>query len=171
MSIPTLAELMSTEITGGGGFEPLAPAWYDGVITKVEVKAGQKAPYLNVEVTVHGDEHNGRKVWGISSFSDKALTMPGGVVQILQATEAPVPMDTAMEDLPAVAARALTTLPVSFLVKNEQVKRGGALQYLDAPTNSVPEMRSRIEEYRAADEDFAATVDAQAAGLDADLPF
>lgn len=169
MSIPTLEELMQAEVSTG--FEPLPVGWYDGVITKVEVKAGQKGAYLNIEVTVHGDEHQGRKVWGMSSFSDKALTMPGGIANLLQTTKPDIPIDTAPEELPAVIAAAVTSKPVSFLVRNEQVKRGGVLQFLDPPTNSQPEVRSKVDNYREPGEDFTATVDAEAAGLDADLPF
>lgn len=170
MSIPTLEELMSAEVTTGG-FEPLPVGWYDGVITKVEVRPGQKGAYLNIEVTVHGEEHNGRKVWGMASFSDKALTMPGGIANLLQTTKPDLDMDTPPEELPAVIAAAVTSKPVSFLVKNEQVKRNGLLQYLDAPKNQLPEMRSKVSEYRLPEEDFIDSVDAAAAGLDSDLPF
>lgn len=170
MSIPTLEELMNSEVQEGG-FEPLPVGWYDGVITKVEVRAGGKGPYLNIEVTVHGEDHNGRKVWGMSSFSDKALTMPGGIVNVLQSAKPDIDIDTPPEELPAVMAAALPTLPVSFLVKNEQVKRNGQLQYLDAPKNQVPELRSKVDEYRVPDQDFIDNVDAEAAGLDSDLPF
>ena len=145
--------------------------WYDGVITKVEVKDGAKALYLNVEVTIHGDEHNGRKVWGMSSFSDKAITMPGGIANILQAAGPDIPIDTPIEELPAVMAQKLTSLPVSFMVRNEQVKRNNVLQFLDAPTNSVPELRSKVDSYRVPEQAFIDQVDSEAAGLDADLPF
>lgn len=170
MSIPSIEELMSATVSNSG-FEPLPVGWYNGVITKVEVRAGAKGPYLSIEVTVHGEESNGRKVWGMASFSDKALTMPGGVANVMQTTEPEIPLDTAAEELPAVLAAAITSKGVSFLVKNEQVKRGGVLQYLDAPENTQAEMRSKVEQYRTAEEDFLAQVDADAAGLDADLPF
>lgn len=170
MSIPTLEELMKAEVSAGG-FEPLPVGWYNGVITKVEVRPGQKAAYLNIEVTVHGDEHNGRKVWGMASFSDKALTMPGGIANLLQSTKPDLDIDTPPEELPAAIAAAVTSKPVSFLVKNEQVKRNGVLQYLDSPKNQLPELRSRVSEYRTPDQDFIDEVDAEAAGLDSDLPF
>lgn len=171
MSIPTLEELMKAEVSSGG-FEPLPVGWYDGVITKVEVRAGAKGPYLNIEVRVHDDgEHNGRPVWGMSSFSDKALTMPGGIANLLQTTKPDIDMDTPAEELPHAIAVAVSSKPVSFLVKNEQVKRNGQLQYLDAPKNQVPELRSRVEEYREPSQDFIDAVDAEAAGLDGDLPF
>jgi hypothetical protein len=160
---------MKSEVSTG--FAPLAIGWYNGVITKVEVRDGAKAPYLSVEVTVHGDEYHGRKVWGMSSFSDKALTMPGGVVNLLQVTEPDIDMDTPASELPAVMAQAITSSPVSFLVKNEQVKRGGVLQFLDAPTNSVPEMRSKVDSYRTPEQDFIDGVEVEAAGGDTDLPF
>ena len=170
MSIPTLAELMKAEVSSGG-FEPLPVGWYDGVIAKVEVRAGGKGPYLNVEVVVHGGEHNGRRVWGMSSFSDKALTMPGGIANLLQVTQPDLDVDTPAEELPAAIAAAVVTKPVSFMVKNEQVKRHGALQFLDAPKNQLPELRSKVDEYRTPDQDFIDSIDADAAGLDSDLPF
>ena len=153
--IPSLEELMKAEVSSGG-FEPLPVGWYDGVITKVEVRPGQKGAYLNIEVTVHDTdgEHHGRKVWGMSSFSDKALTMPGGIANLLQTAKPDIDMDTPAEELPAAIAAAVTSKPVSFLVKNEQVKRNGQLQYLDAPKNQVPELRSKVAEYRDPDQDF-----------------
>jgi len=170
VSIPSLEELMNKEVSASG-FEPLPVGWYDGVITKVEVRAGAKGAYLSIEVTVHGDEHNGRKVWGMSSFSDKALTMPGGVVNVLQAAKPDIDIDTPPEELPGAMAAALPTLPVSFLVNNEQVKRNGQPQFLDAPKNTVPELRSKVAEYREPGEDFLTAVEADAVGLDENLPF
>lgn len=168
--IPTLEELMKAEVSSGG-FEPLPVGWYNGVITKVEVKDGPKAAYLNVEVTVHDEEYQGRKVWGMTSFSDKAVTMPGGVANILQSAKPDIDLATPVEELPAAMAKALTSLPVRFQVKNEQVKRQGVLQWLDAPNNTIPEMRSRVGEYTEPEQEFIDQVDAEAAGLDSDLPF
>ncbi len=104
--IPTLEELMAAEVSTGG-FEPLAIGWYNGVITKTEVRPGQKAVYISVEVSVHDEEYKGRKVWGITSFSDKALTMPGGVANVLQTIEPDIDIDTDPEELPAVIAAAI----------------------------------------------------------------
>lgn len=170
MSIPSLEELMKAEVSSGG-FDPLPVGWYNGVITKVEVRPGQKGAYLNIEVTVHDEEYQGRKVWGMSSFSDKALTMPGGIANLLQTTKPDIDIDTPPEELPQVIAAAVTSKPVSFQVKNEQVKRNGVLQYLDAPKNQLAELRSKVNEYREPEQEFIDSVDAEAAGLDSDLPF
>ena len=172
MSIPTVEELMAGTVSSSG-FDPLPVGWYNGVITKVEVRSGAKGPYLSIEAVVHGEEFNGRHVWGMTSFSEKAHFMPGGLANVMQnvAPDGAIPLDTGPEELPAVLAKAITSVAISFEVKNEQVKRDGNLQYLDAPENTVPEMRSKIAAYQDVDEDFEATVDAEAAGLDADLPF
>ena len=172
MGIPTLEELMQAEVSASG-FEPLAIGWYNGVITKTEVKDGQKAAYISVEVTVHDEdsEYHKRLVWGITSFSDKAVTMPGGVANLLQTTEPDIPLDTPVEELPAVMAVAIVSSPVSFEVRNEQVKRGGKLQFLDAPADTIPEMRSKVANYRKPEQEFIDSIDASAVGLDSDLPF
>jgi hypothetical protein len=160
---------MKAEVSNSG-FDPLPVGWYDGVITKIEVRDGKKASYLSVEVTVHDEEYQGRKVWGMSSFSEKALTMPGGVANLLQTVEPEIPMDTGADELPAVMAVACTSAPVSFLVKNEQVVRNGLPQFLDAD-QTQPEMRSKVEQYRKPEQDFIDQVDMDAAGLDSNLPF
>lgn len=179
MGIPTLEDLMKAEVSASG-FEPLPVGWYNGVITGCEVKDGAKAAYLNIEVTVHDEdgeieegEYHKRKVWGMSSFSDKALTMPGGIANLMQVTDEfiDIPLGASLEELPALIAAEVKGSPVSFLVRNEQVKRQGVLQFLDPPENTLAEMRSKVNEYRLAESEFVDGVDRDAAGVDADLPF
>lgn len=45
----------------------------DAVITKVVVREGKNAPYLNWEFDLVDPEHKGRKVWMMTSLSEKSL--------------------------------------------------------------------------------------------------
>lgn len=58
-------------------FEAVPAGEYEAEITKIEYRepaSEDKYPYLNVEVTITEDgDEQGRKVWGIWSFSPKAM--------------------------------------------------------------------------------------------------
>ena len=172
MPIPSIDELMDMEVSASFD-EPVPEGWYNAVITKGEVRKGGKGPYISVETTVHTDEEGedefrGRKVWRNASFSDKALKMPGGIAQLMQSTKPDIPRDTSAEELPAVIAKAITSTPVRIRVKHDQVVRQGVPQFL---SNGEPEMRAEVAEFEPAPEEFIATVEAEAAGVDDDLPF
>lgn len=169
MAIPTLNDLMGKEISELIDYAPLPNGNYNGVITKVEVRNGAKAVYLNVEVTIHDEEYKGRKIWGISSFSEKALAMPGGVANILQTVKPQIDMNTPESEIPAVMAAALVSYPVTVVNNNEQVKRNGELQFNVA--DGSPEMRSKISEYLPPSDEFKESVELDSMGLDDDLPW
>lgn len=61
----------------GGGFAPLPEGRYECVIERVEVRESQSSDndYLNIELKVTDEEHEGRRLWFIRSFSDKAMPM------------------------------------------------------------------------------------------------
>ncbi len=79
MPIPSLDDLMTMEI-GSWSNDVMPLGKYSGVITNIEVRSGAKGPYLNIEVTCHDDDYTGRKVWRNSSFSEKALGAPAGII-------------------------------------------------------------------------------------------
>lgn len=168
MAIPTLNDLMGTEVSDSINYDPLPNGNYNGVITKVEVRNGAKAVYLNVEVTIHDEEYKGRKIWGISSFSEKALAMPGGIANVLQTVKPQIDMSTPQAEIPAVMAAAITSYPVTIRNQNEQVKRNGELAIKD---DGSPEMRSKIAEYLVPSDEFKESVELDAQGLDDDLPW
>jgi len=170
MSLPSIDELMGMEISAGYG-DPVPIGFYDAVITAVEVRGGNKGPYLNITTTVHEEgDYFSRKVWGISSFSEKALGMPGGVAELLQTTGAGETIDRSLpaEELPAAIAEAVLHSPIVIEVDHEQVKRNNVLQF---NADDTPEMRARVRSYSAAKPEFIEAIKAEAAGLDEDLPF
>lgn len=172
MPIPSLDELMEMEVSASFD-EPVPEGWYNAVITKGEVRKGKKGPYISIETTVHtdedgDDEFRGRKVWRNASFSDNALKMPGGIAQLMQATQPEIDRDTTSEELPAVIARAITSTPVRIRVKHDQIVRQGVAQF---KADGEPELRAEVAEWEAASEEFIAAVEDEAAGVDDDLPF
>lgn len=56
-------------------FEPLPEGRYECVVEKVEVRDSKSSDndYLNWELKVMDDEYEGRKLWMITSLSEKAL--------------------------------------------------------------------------------------------------
>ena len=168
MPLPTIDELMNTEV--GAGFGEAVPAgYYSGVITGAEVHPGGKGPYIKLEVTIHDEDYKGRKVWkNAISFSEKALGMPGGVVQLLQVVQPTLDRSLPSEELPAAIAEAVLTAPVVVEIGHEQVKRQGAAQF---NADGSPEMRAQIDSFLPPEDDFVAAVAKEAAGVDSDLPF
>lgn len=167
MSLPTIDELMTMEVSET--FAPIPVGFYNGVITGAEVATGAKGPYIKVEVTIHDEEYRGRKVWrNAVSFSEKAIGMPGGVAQLLQATKPDLPRDAAAEELPSIIATFIVSTPIKFEVEHDQVKRGGKSQFL---ADGSPEMRAGVRQWFEAEADFISSVEADAAGIDDDLPF
>lgn len=174
MSLPTLDELMNMEVSKDFEYSPLPIGFYNGVITNAEVNSGKKAPYIKIEVTIHDEEYRGQKVWkNAVSFSEKALTMPGGVVNLLKATQPNIPKDAKANELPALIARAVQSQPVRVEVQHEQAQSKNASGvYVDAfNDDGSPKMRSVIHSFEPAPEDFVAAIEKEAAGVDDDLPF
>ena len=173
MSLPTLDDLLGAEVSTG--FETLPRGIYNGVITDVEVRKGGKGPYLNIECTVHSESETGdtskrgSKVWRIASFSEKALTMPGGVANVVQVAKPEIEPGTEPGELPAVLATALVSSPVKFEVDHEQREDGNG--NLKTNADGTPAMRAIINYFEECDEDFLASFEAEAAGVDDDLPF
>lgn len=174
MGIPSLQDLMNAEVKDSIDFsaDPVPKGEHDGVITGAEVKRGPKGPYITPEVTVHNlDGYNGRKVWGLASFSEKAITMPGGPANLLQSVKDQIgTIPTGLDENEAIAwiAENIRGCAVRFGVRHEQVERNGVKQYLG---DGSPEMREKVDYYAAPDADFLAFIQAEADGLDADLPF
>lgn len=172
MSLPSLSDLLGADVSSG--FEVLPRGIYNGVITDVEVRKGGKGPYLNIECTVHSDEEGstarrGSKVWRIASFSEKALNMPGGVANVVQVTKPDIDPATSPTELPAVLAKALVSSPVKFEVDHEQREDGNG--NLKTEPDGSPAMRAIINFFEACDDEFLASFEAEAAGVDDDLPF
>ena len=169
MSIPTLNDLFNAAVSETFSNEPVPVGFYDAVITKVEVRQGAKGPYLSIENTIHApEEYKSRKVWRNSSFSEKALYMPGGIAQLLQATQPEVDRNTSAEEMPAVIARGIQGLPVRIEVEHEQVVRNGQ-QATNA--DGSPEMRATVRSFETPDPAFVQAIEDEASGLDDDLPF
>ena len=172
MSLPSLADLLGAEVTTG--FTPIPRGIYNGVITEVEVRKGGKGPYLNITFTVHSDEEGntdqrGRKAWRISSFSEKALNMPGGVSNVVQVVQPDIEPTTAPTDLPKVLAAALVSAPVKVEIDHEQ--KQDANGNLKTNPDGTPQNREIITYFEEVDEEFLANFEAEAAGVDDDLPF
>ena len=65
---------LRVDFTNVESFEVLPTDVYPVVITNIEEKTGKTSgqPYLNIEMTVTEGEYEGRKLWGMVSFSPKA---------------------------------------------------------------------------------------------------
>ena len=172
MSIPSLADILGGTVTDAPEYDPLPPGDYSAVITGVEVRKGKKSgiPYLNVEATIFTGEFETRKVWGMSSFSEKATTMPGGITQILQSTGAAENLDLATdpETLPAVLAAALKSSPVTITTNLDHEGRPGDKKFNE---DGTPKMRAQINSYSPPSEEFLASFANEVAGVDDDVPF
>lgn len=149
---------------------PIPEGEYEVVITKAEVAAGPKGPYIKVETTIFDGEYKSRKVWrNAVSFSDKAVGMPGGPANFVQAVQPTgIPADTPVEEMPHKIAEASVGVPVGIIVTHETVVRNGIQAML--PDGS-PEMRATVDSWVAASEEFNNSVAKEAQGLDSDLPF
>ena len=170
--IPTLDALLSGEISEGYSDDPIALGWHNFVITGCEVRKGNKSgiPYLNLTLTVFDGDDARRKCWGMSSFSEKALYMPGGVAQLLQATGIgdSLPDDVAPNELPAAISKVITGTPVRALIGHEHAGAPGAKKF---NSDGTPKMKETVEAYEAPTEEFLAAFEAEASGVDEDLPF
>lgn len=169
--IPSIEDILNGTVAEFDD-EPVAVGPHNAVLTEVLVKTGAKSgiPYLNVRATIFDGPNAKRNVFGISSFSEKALTMPGGVTQLLQCAGigADLPKDTPAAQIPAVLAEALTSTPVIINVSHEHDGRPGDKKY---NTDGTPKMRATIDFYEPADEDFLATFGNAVEGIDDDVPF
>lgn len=173
MTLPSLADLLGAEVSTG--FEPIPRGIYNGVITEVEVRKGGKGPYLNITFTVHSEAESGdtgqrgRKAWRISSFSPRALNMPGGVSNVVQVCQPEIDPKTSPEDLPKVLAAALVSCPVQVEIDHEQ--KQDAQGTLKTNADGSPQMREVVNYFAEVGEEFLASFEAEAAGVDDDLPF
>ncbi|KKL49150.1 hypothetical protein LCGC14_2318370, partial [marine sediment metagenome] len=161
MSIPTIEQLMAASITELGDYELLEIGPYLGVITNTEVRQGPKGAYLNVETTLHkpaeSDDETckGRKAWRNVSFSEKALTMPGGLAQLVQATSPAIPENTKVEDLPETLATVIMGETIGVELDHEQGWKNGG-PHVDEHGNPV--MRNCVVSFFAADDSFAKSI-------------
>ena len=66
--------ILRVDFTNVEEFEVMPTDIYPVVITGIEERAGKTSglPYLNVEMAVTEGEYEGRKLWGMVSFSPKA---------------------------------------------------------------------------------------------------
>lgn len=169
-NIPTLEELLSMEVTEAYDKTPVPEGDYTAVITGCEVRKGKKGPYLAVEATVHDEdipEHD-RKVWRNSSFSEKAMGMPGGIANLVQSAKPALPSGTDAAALPAAIATSIVSCPVLIEVEHEQVVRNG-IPAVNA--DGTPEIRGQIRQFSVPSDEFIAAIEAIASGQDDDLPF
>lgn len=150
---------------------------YFGVITDVESRPGKKAPYLNVEVTIHqkaddesGDETGrGRKVWRNVSFSEKAIGMPGGVAQLVQVLQ-PDLKDANPNDLPGAIALAIQSEAVGVTLGHEQAW-DSKLGKPKVDEDGNPVMRESVDAFFSVPDSFVEEFEAESIGQDSDLPF
>jgi len=172
MSIPSLADILGGTVSDAPDYTPVPVGDYSAVITGVEVRKGKKSniPYLNIEATIFMGEHETRKVWGMSSFSENSTGKPGGLTQLLQSTGAAANLDpnTDPETLPAVLALALKSSPVTITTKLEHEGAAGDKKYND---DGTPKMRANIESYTPPSEEFLSSFANEVAGVDDDVPF
>lgn len=177
MSIPTIDDLMSATVSELTEYTLLEAGDYYGVITDVESRPGKKAPYLNVEVTIHqaatdedGEQTgHGRKVWRNVSFSEKAITMPGGVANLVQVTKPDI-KNASADDLPGAIAVAIQASPIGVTVGHEQAWDGKAGKP-KVDENGNPVMRESIDSFFEAPESFIDSFEAESIGVDNELPF
>lgn len=168
MPIPSLDDLMSMQISGFSN-ELMPLGRYSGVITNIEVRSGKKGAYLNIEWTCHDEDYRGRKVWRNSSFSEKAIGMPGGIAELVQSTKPEIPKGTSPSDLPAALATACQSAPLDVEIDYEpRWKDGGPM--ID-PTTGEPVMRESIVAFYEPPEEFVKSIANEAAGVDDELPF
>ena len=168
MSIPSLDALLTMEVMEGFTNTPVPEGDYNAVITGVKVAQGAKGPYLAVETTIFDGPEARRKVWRNVSFSEKAVNMPGGLANLVQATNPPVDKSVSGNALPAAIAAALPSTPVTITVEHEQVVRAGTPA---VNPDGTPEMRGTVSNFGPASEDFLASFEAEVTGADDDLPF
>lgn len=171
MSIPTLEQLLATEVSSAD-FAPVPVGIHNAVITGAKVAKGPKGNYINVEATIHAEGLEGRKVWGISSFSDKALSMPGGPANLLQAAGThlgTIPTGLGGDETVGWIAQNIIGVPLTVDVEHEQAQdKAGNLK---TANDGTPIWKARTRAYGPASDEFAATIEKAAQGLDDDLPF
>ena len=174
MSIPTIEQLMSASISDITQYSLLETGPYLGVITGAEKRDGSKAPYINLEVTVHqskdGDETvKGRRVWRNVSFSEKALHYSAGVAELVQATQPQGLTVNDPQELPGALARFLVGEPIGIVVDHEQGWKDGGPQ---VDENGNPVMRETISKFFDAGDDFSKGIESDSdSGSDTGLPW
>lgn len=175
-NIPTLDQLMSTSISDLMQYSLLEVGEYHAVITNVEARDGAKAPYLNIEVTIHAradgnEECRGRKVWRNVSFSEKAIGMPAGVAQLVQATQPSIPTDVTPDGMPGAIAVAISGVAIGVNVGHEEGYDSKAVDNIKRDDDGEVIMRESIDGFFTAPDSFTEAFEAEAAGNDSDLPF
>jgi len=175
-NIPTLDELMSTSISDLLQYSLLEMGDYHAVITNVDARDGAKAPYLNVELTIHeradgNEEGRGRKIWRNVSFSEKAIGMPAGVAQLVQATKPTIPGDVTPAEMPGAIAVAIHGSAIGVNVGHEEGYDGKAPDKIKRDASGEIMMRESADAFFAAPGSFTEAFEAEAAGNDSDLPF
>jgi hypothetical protein len=84
-----------------GSFTPLpGDTWYQATIERVEVRESNSSDndYLNWEFKVTEDEYEGRRLWMISSFSEKALFRLKDTLVALEVIDPEDELDIEWED-------------------------------------------------------------------------
>lgn len=171
LEIPTIEDILGGEVSAG--FDPLPIDTYNAVITDVEIKDGKtsKIPYFNVTATIFEGEFKGKKSWGISSFSPKAVSMPGGVTQLLQSAGVSigdVPKGMDQGETRAWLAIQLKSTPIEITTGLDQAVKNGVNQ--ENP-DGTPKMRDFVDTYAPASEEFLAGFQNEVDGVDDDVPF
>ena len=165
--IPSIEDLLNTEVAEFDN-DIIPEDDYNAVITGCEVRTGPKGPYLSIETTIFDGAHQRRKVWRNSSFSEKAVGMPGGIAELLQTTTPDIDSSTPANEVPAAIAKAVVSTPVVITVEHDQVKRNGVPQ---VKADGQPELRAQIRSFAPAGDDLVSGFTAAATGVDDDLPF
>lgn len=83
-----------------GSFDPLPEGQYECIIERVEVRESKSSDndYLNWELNVQDEDHEGRKLWMITSLSERALFRLKDVLVELGVIEEDDELDFQWED-------------------------------------------------------------------------
>lgn len=162
-NITSLDQLANAEVAS---FDIIPEGWYNAVITKAALrqsKAGNE--YLNLELSLHEEGYEARKTWGMVHFTEASFNMPGNAANLVQSLpDGAMPLDLGSEGLVVAVGQAATGQPVRIKVEIEH-------SMYNVPEGGEPVQRNQVGEFGKADAEFADTIEAEAAGLDSDLPF
>lgn len=99
-------------------FEPLDEGFYPVVVSQVEIREGEKGPYLNWELDVTHDDFKGRRLWMVTSLAPKALFRLKEVFEALDVYQEKVEIDYD-EDTGIVTSPELAGLACQAVVSQE----------------------------------------------------
>ena len=174
MPIPSVHDMLEGEIMEQPEFTLIPEGDYNGVITEAVISTDKNGEaFLKVEVTLHDDEFQGRKVrrnW--VSLAPDYLAQQGNGRQLAKSVNPLSPIDRELPGDAALAQAAMST-PVSVGIGHENFQEKDATgTYVDAfNDDGSHKLRASVRSFAPAPEDFVASIELEAAGVDEDLPF